>query len=45
MSPSMIVKYGFRIQTRGGTIVDHLLIHGKVLNRALQQIAVARHPG
>jgi hypothetical protein len=26
---SAITKYGFRIRTRGGLIVDKLLIHGK----------------
>ncbi len=29
MSSSGIIKYGFRIRTRGGLIVDNLLIHGK----------------
>ena len=29
MSASVIVKYGFRIRTRCGLIVDKLLIHGK----------------
>ena len=29
MSSSAIIKYGFRIRTRGGLIVDNLLIHGK----------------
>ena len=27
--PSATVKFGFRIRTRGGLIVDKLLIHGK----------------
>jgi hypothetical protein len=26
---SAILKFGFRIRTRGGLIVDNLLIHGK----------------
>ncbi len=29
MAPSAIVKYGFRIRTRGGLVVENLLIHGK----------------
>ncbi len=29
MSPSVILKYAFRIRTRSGLIVDSLLIHGK----------------
>ena len=29
MAPSAIIKYGFRIRTRGGLIVENLLIHGK----------------
>jgi len=29
MSSSATIKYGFRICTRGGLIVDNLLIHGK----------------
>lgn len=29
MPPSSIQKYGFRIRTRGGVVVDHLSIHGK----------------
>ena len=29
MSSSAIVKYGFRIRTRTGLIVDKLLIHGR----------------
>jgi len=29
MASSAIVKYGFRIRTRSGLIVDNLLIHGK----------------
>lgn len=29
MVPSATVKFGFRIRTRGGLIVDKLLIHGK----------------
>jgi hypothetical protein len=29
VSSSAIVKYGFRIRTRGGLIVDNLLIHGR----------------
>ena len=29
MAHSAIVKYGFRIRTRGGLIVENLLIHGK----------------
>ena len=29
MSSSGIIKYGFRIRTRCGLIVDNLLIHGK----------------
>jgi len=27
--PSAIIKYGFRIRTRGGLIVNNLLIHGR----------------
>jgi hypothetical protein len=26
---SVIIKYGFRIRTRSGLIVDNLLIHGR----------------
>ena len=29
MASSAIIKYGFRISTRSGLIVDNLLIHGK----------------
>ncbi len=29
MAPSAITKYGFRIRTRTGLIVDNLLIHGR----------------
>jgi hypothetical protein len=29
VSSSAIVKFGFRIRTRGGLIVDNLLIHGR----------------
>jgi hypothetical protein len=29
VAPSVIVKFGFRIRTRGGLIVDNLLIHGR----------------
>mgnify|MGYP001558006386 FL=1 len=29
VSSSVIIKYGFRIRTRGGLIVDNLLIHGR----------------
>ncbi len=29
MSSSVIVKYGFRIRTRSGLIVDNVLIHGR----------------
>ena len=29
MSSSAIIKYGFRIRTRTGLIVDNLLIHGR----------------
>jgi len=29
VAPSAIVKYGFRIRTRSGLIVDNLLIHGR----------------
>ena len=29
MAPSAIIKYGFRIRTRSGLIVDNLLIHGR----------------
>lgn len=29
MAHPVIVKYGFRIRTRGGLIVDKLLIHGR----------------
>lgn len=29
MGSSAIIKYGFRIRTRGGLIVDNLLIHGR----------------
>jgi hypothetical protein len=29
VTSSVIVKYGFRIQTRTGLIVDNLLIHGR----------------
>lgn len=29
MSSSAIIKYGFRIRTRSGLIVDNLLIHGR----------------
>lgn len=29
MAPSAITKYGFRIRTRSGLIVDNLLIHGR----------------
>jgi len=29
MSSSTIIKYGFRIRTRSGLIVDNLLIHGR----------------
>jgi len=29
MASSTIIKYGFRICTRGGLIVDKLLIHGR----------------
>ena len=29
MSSSVIVKYGFRIRTRSGLIVDNLLIYGR----------------
>ena len=29
MASSAITKYGFRIRTRSGLIVDNLLIHGR----------------
>lgn len=29
MLPSMNMKYGFRIRTRGGSVVDNLLISGR----------------
>ncbi|MHB8667850.1 MAG: hypothetical protein ACYC7B_10105 [Burkholderiales bacterium] len=29
MASSAITKYGFRIRTRGGLIVDNLFIHGR----------------
>ena len=29
MAPSVIIKYGFRIRTRSGLIVNNLLIHGR----------------
>jgi hypothetical protein len=29
VSSSVIIKYGFRIRTRSGLIVDNLLIHGR----------------
>jgi len=29
VAPSVIIKYGFRIRTRSGLIVDNLLIHGR----------------
>ena len=29
MAPSAITKYGFRIRTRSGLIVDNVLIHGR----------------
>jgi len=29
MSSSLILKYGFRIRTRSGLILDNLLIHGR----------------
>lgn len=29
MLPSMNTKYGFRIRTRGGSVVDNLLISGR----------------
>ena len=29
MAHTAIVKYGFRIRTRSGLIVDNLLIHGR----------------
>ena len=29
MASSAIIKYGFRIRTRSGLIVDNLLIHGR----------------
>ncbi len=29
MASSAIIKYGFRIRTRTGLIVDNLLIHGR----------------
>lgn len=29
VASSAIIKYGFRIRTRSGLIVDNLLIHGK----------------
>jgi hypothetical protein len=29
VSSSTIIKYGFRIRTRSGLIVDNLLIHGR----------------
>ncbi len=29
MAHTVVVKYGFRIRTRGGLIVDRLLIHGR----------------
>ncbi|MEK7439063.1 MAG: hypothetical protein AAB150_19500 [Pseudomonadota bacterium] len=29
MAHTVVVKYGFRIRTRGGLIVDKLLIHGR----------------
>ena len=29
VSSSAIIKYGFRIRTRSGLIVDNLLIHGR----------------
>jgi len=29
VSSSTMIKYGFRIRTRDGSIVDNLLIHGR----------------
>ena len=29
MASSAIIKYGFRIRTRSGLMVDNLLIHGR----------------
>lgn len=29
MRPPMLIKYGFRIRTRVGLVVDNLMIHGR----------------
>jgi hypothetical protein len=29
MRPPLVTKYGFRIRTRVGLVVDHLMIHGQ----------------
>lgn len=38
MSASAIVKYGFRIRTRSGLIVDKLLIHGADESDAVRKL-------
>ena len=37
LSP-VLVKYGFRIRTRVGLIVDHLLIHGRDQDEAQRKL-------
>jgi len=44
MPPPALAKYGFRIRTRGGAVVDNLVIHGRdeeEAERKLRQIYIA----
>jgi len=44
MQASALAKYGFRIRTRGGAVVDNLLIYGRDeqdAERKLRQIYIA----
>jgi len=39
MQVPVITKYGFRIRTRAGMVVDHLLIHGRDEAEARRKLA------
>lgn len=38
MRPPMITKYGFRIRTRVGLVVDNLMIHGRDESEAKEKL-------
>lgn len=38
MQPPLITKFGFRIRTLSGLIVDHLMIHGRDVSEAERKL-------